>query len=216
MKKARALSLGNFAFQKYFPDSIGMQRWHAPDCALPHVEVFEGDPVCLSCGMMASLSEDKSGATDTSPAAIDIPTPNPSNLNLRWPKCVKYLADFEPASFQRNFENPNIEPNSNDITQHNVESSCTRRSHDDVSLENNIRFPAFESTREIRLLRVLKGVDLDPVRGLFVVASIASGVESMAYKALSYTWADESGDNYKSRHIFIGKFWGQIADNCQL
>ncbi|KAH9904520.1 heterokaryon incompatibility protein-domain-containing protein [Xylariomycetidae sp. FL2044] len=64
---------------------------------------------------------------------------------------------------------------------------------------------------EIRILRLDPGTASDPIQGELLVANIDSLPE---YEAISYTWAEESGDATKSQVVFIRGIPLEITKNC--
>ncbi|KAI1881850.1 hypothetical protein JX265_000676 [Neoarthrinium moseri] len=68
---------------------------------------------------------------------------------------------------------------------------------------------------EIRLLRLSPGTPGDPVHANFVNIQLDQGPP--IFEALSYTWADESGDATRCRPIFIGPYWDiyVATRNCE-
>lgn len=64
--------------------------------------------------------------------------------------------------------------------------------YEDISRDHN----------EIRLVILLPGTYLDPVRCCIITAQLESPPE---YTAISYTWATEDGDDSKSQKIYVAK-----------
>lgn len=65
---------------------------------------------------------------------------------------------------------------------------------------------------EIRLLKIQPGEGDDPIRGELVTISTDSQHE---YDAVSYTWADETGDATRRFRAFIGAGYVLITGSCQ-
>ncbi|KAF3800918.1 Heterokaryon incompatibility protein 6, partial [Colletotrichum gloeosporioides] len=66
----------------------------------------------------------------------------------------------------------------------------------------------------IRVLDIAPGERDDILRGNFGVVQLGS--DPPHYEALSYTWADASGNSKKCRAVYIGPFWDAvpITQNC--
>ena len=71
-----------------------------------------------------------------------------------------------------------------------------------------------ETPTHIRLLRLSKGALSDPLHGTLTTASLDDA--TLNFEALSYAWADESGDASRRKVIFLGRFWDMLAitANC--
>lgn len=69
--------------------------------------------------------------------------------------------------------------------------------------------------RSIRILDITPGERDDILHGNFRIAQLDT--EQLHYEALSYTWADASGDSQRCRAIYIGPFWDVvlITRNCE-
>ncbi|KAK2004366.1 heterokaryon incompatibility protein [Colletotrichum falcatum] len=76
-------------------------------------------------------------------------------------------------------------------------------------------YPRLWGNDEIRLL----GLDSSSSGGLLHASftNVRLGSEQAQYEAISYTWADESGDSTRCRPMFIGPFWDivPITRNCE-
>lgn len=65
---------------------------------------------------------------------------------------------------------------------------------------------------EIRLLKIQPGEGDDPIRGELVIISTNSQEN---YDAVSYTWADQTGDKTRPFRAFIGSGYVSITRSCQ-
>lgn len=168
--------------------------------------------------MMASIVEDDGLAAAAAPTLeIDIPTSDPANLQLCWPECVNFAEEMEGLDMAESvvLHAPSPPRDGNETTVDPAVEPSLLDAHPDN--ETIISLPSFEDTRQIRLLQVLKGDDMDPIHGTINVTSLTNDAQASSYEALSYTWADEHGHNDKSRRIFIGKFWDvlHVTNNCE-
>lgn len=84
----------------------------------------------------------------------------------------------------------------------------------DTSPKLNGKFyPPLAQKYDIRLLKLSTSPSGDHIHGELEVVDL---VYSRSFEALSYTWAGETGDNSKPKHIFIGAYWDiiPITENC--
>jgi hypothetical protein len=66
---------------------------------------------------------------------------------------------------------------------------------------------------DLRLLSLRKGAFDDPIHGMLDVSSLDNPAD---FIALSYAWADETGDDSRHKTIFLGPFWDifNVTANC--
>ncbi|KAK2056004.1 heterokaryon incompatibility protein [Colletotrichum caudatum] len=76
-------------------------------------------------------------------------------------------------------------------------------------------YPVFWSNDEIRILELDSSSSGSLLHGSFT--NVRLGSEQAQYEAVSYTWADASGDSTRCRPMFIGPFWDivPITRNCE-
>ncbi|KAJ9132152.1 hypothetical protein NKR23_g11400 [Pleurostoma richardsiae] len=182
-------------------------RWHEQDCTRPDVALVDGGISCWSCGAVPDAhSVPESQLLSLPPIEI-----SQSGLNLRWPGSVVYsnISDAEHCEEQSPAEDQSAsfasDPRSSDprSAEPEIASSFTHPAYAD-SLKSN----------EIRLLRLHAGSGEDPVHATFVAGRIK---DVPKYEAVSYTWADEFGDLWRSKRMFLGKFWDIlfVTSNCE-
>ena len=75
-------------------------------------------------------------------------------------------------------------------------------------------YKTLDTTDQIRLLLLSKGNFNDPIHGTLIIARLGSNIE---FRALSYTWADDIGDDSRSQVIFLGPRWNMfmVTANCK-
>ena len=71
-----------------------------------------------------------------------------------------------------------------------------------------------KSDGQIRLLRLNGGRYEDPIH--FELESVSLW-QAPAFEALSYTWADETGDSSRCCKVFVGRWWNEfpVTRNCE-
>ncbi|KAH9233198.1 hypothetical protein K456DRAFT_1838097 [Colletotrichum gloeosporioides 23] len=76
-------------------------------------------------------------------------------------------------------------------------------------------YPVFWANNEIRILELDSGTSDSLLHGAF--SRVQVGSDRAQYEAVSYTWADESGDSTRCKPMFIGPFWDiiPITRNCE-
>ncbi|KAF4777875.1 heterokaryon incompatibility protein [Colletotrichum scovillei] len=82
-------------------------------------------------------------------------------------------------------------------------------------LHGNFQNVLLESKQEIRMLELDSGENSSLLHGNFQNVLLES--KRARYEALSYTWADSSGDSVRRRPMFIGPYWDiiPITRNCE-
>lgn len=123
-------------------------------------------------------------------------------MNLRWPSSVDFQESDETTTLD------------NDLGED--EKSEARLGNQLLPPQSkSIRLYQPIVRRQLRLLRLSKASSPnDPLHGRLVTADLAHHPE---YEALSYTWADMSGDSTKCKSIYLGDGWDifPIAANCE-
>ncbi|KAK1725084.1 heterokaryon incompatibility protein-domain-containing protein [Colletotrichum acutatum] len=213
-----------------------MSRWHERGCTRPDVVVCGGLPCCRFCYGVASIDDvqfDTSLKTRQAPFLVDS-----SKYNLRWPPCVDYV-DSQPeiplnastssssgstypfggtsGSQQINhhpLKRPSASLKGSGMTE---EPRMKRRklSIADDSYRPSRCYPILWGSQEIRVLELDSGDNDSLLHGSFQNVPLES--KRARYEALSYTWADSSGDSTRRRPMFIGPYWDiiPITRNCE-
>jgi Heterokaryon incompatibility protein (HET) len=132
-------------------------------------------------------------------------------MNLTWPSVVSY-SRASPSGDWGAHRSPTPMPSQETTPVENA------RNQDVVpkSQCNAAIFPEIISDDEIRLLRLRPGQHDGPIHAYFEGACLRSS-SIPVYEALSYTWADESGDSTRRCPIFIGQYWDivYVTHNCE-
>ncbi|KXH34037.1 heterokaryon incompatibility protein [Colletotrichum simmondsii] len=184
-----------------------MSRWHEHGCTRPDVVVCGGLPCCQFCYAIASTDDIQLGTSLPIPQA-PVNRDN-SSYNLRWPAGVEYL--------DRHPEPPSAEPCQevvaidDPIPKRRKLTSFVEKSHRTPSCYH----PMLWGTKEIRMLILDSGPRDSLLHANFKKVSLGS--EDATYEALSYTWADNSGDSVRRMPMFIGTCWDiiPITRNCE-
>ncbi|KAK1542186.1 heterokaryon incompatibility protein [Colletotrichum paranaense] len=212
-----------------------MSRWHERGCTQPDVVVAGGLPCCRFCYGVASLDDVQ---FDTSLRIRQAPVlEDNSTYNLRWPACVDYV-DARPevppdasTSSSSGSTFPFGGTQSSQRTNHllnrpgapskesaTIEGPQTKRrklSIADESYRPSRCYPILWGSQEIRMLELDSGDKDSLLHGSFQNVELDS--KRARYEALSYTWADSSGDSTRCRPMFIGSYWDiiPITRNCE-
>lgn len=82
--------------------------------------------------------------------------------------------------------------------------------------ENSYKYQSLNGVDEFRLLIISPGSFDDALHGEVITAKF-SGTDRPAYEALSYTWADEAGDEERSCEFSCDGGFGiiRITKNCE-
>ncbi|KAK2809800.1 hypothetical protein FQN50_003440 [Emmonsiellopsis sp. PD_5] len=186
-----------------------MSRWHERACRRPDVGVLDGIPCCNYCFAIPSLE-------DSGPV-ISLPQPprlrSRSQIGLAWPPAVSYRPDN--ASGYDRIQSPRTV-----ATSPQIPVSDDDRIADSVSkspFEPSMVFPKITSDDTIRLLRLRPGQNDDPIHADIEVVRLGdSQTPTPSYEAVSYTWADETGDDGRHCPVFIGQYWDvvYVTNNC--
>ncbi|EFQ34705.1 heterokaryon incompatibility protein [Colletotrichum graminicola M1.001] len=96
-----------------------------------------------------------------------------------------------------------------------TQAQKARTTAEDDSYKPSRCYPVFWSNDEIRLLELDSSDSGSLLHGSF--ANVRLGSEQAQYEAVSYTWADVSGDSTRCKPMFIGPFWDivSITRNCE-
>ncbi|KAK1623582.1 heterokaryon incompatibility protein-domain-containing protein [Colletotrichum phormii] len=212
-----------------------MSRWHERGCGRPDVVVCSGLPCCQSCYAVASTDDVQFETTLRIPQAPVLE--NDSTHNLRWPACVDYL-DSEPgippttstslcpgpkipsgrkaSSCRPNVSSKKPSASSKDPTTTDERPLKRRRLLvGDEPYQPSRCYTILCSDEEIRILELEPGNSDSLLHANFRNVRLDS--ERATYEALSYTWADSSGESHRCRPMFIGSYWDviPITRNCE-
>ncbi|KAH6646986.1 heterokaryon incompatibility protein-domain-containing protein [Truncatella angustata] len=196
---------------------MSISRWHETYCSEPDVKVVGGLPCCTYCFAVASIDD----------LALEQSVEKPQSLvtsehlpwKLAWPACVEYLQS--PLPENATSENSTEHLRSGELAETAVQSqlggvrqllppttaACGRQAV--------LGYVRLQHSDQIRLLRLSAARQGDPIHADFTDSRLNH--DEPAFDALSYTWADESGDSIKRRPIFIGRYWDvyPATRNCE-
>lgn len=218
--------------------------WHENECKSPDVRLIEGSPVCISCGSIYTRSEEnlnrgELGVSSSTPGIEPVRT----KLKLDWPATITFsssatvenkivrtaLDGFQKLiAEQRTWslaeanlgevieDSPIVRPNS--IQE---KSSGRKEGLEDIKkhqLLRNHASPIYQPLRsqdQVRLLYISPSSSgsSQVLHGTLVPTHLSQLPE---FTALSYTWADATGDRSRRETIFIGRQWEPlpITTNC--
>ncbi|GKT57761.1 hypothetical protein ColTof3_05100 [Colletotrichum tofieldiae] len=191
-----------------------MFSWHQPTCRNPDVVFLDGlnIPYCQSCGETASVDE----ALNTKLDGSFSKSPSQTKFELCWPSSLSFVEDNDATHIDVESVLPVEEPSSSsNTTKQNQSPPSSAAPANSSNHGRGPTRPLYERlfARKIRILRLLPGAYGDPIRGELLTKDLAFKPE---YEALSYTWADQSGDTSRTQRIFLGKRWDimTITVNC--
>ena len=179
-----------------------MFSWHKDRCRFDIV-IADGWVHCQYCGNSAPSQEDPTTSSGQTPEE----EPCTSLLNLSWPSPDLYEdCVFDEAG--------------NDITKELIDyvglklggSATSSASPHLADVANG--FKPIQASDEIRILRLFPGTNSTPLHGELWHATFE---ERPKFEALSYSWADETGDSSRTERLFIGSSWDilPITINCK-
>ncbi|GAB1314779.1 hypothetical protein MFIFM68171_04989 [Madurella fahalii] len=181
-----------------------MARWHQRSCSKPQVVAAGGLPYCFNCYSLApdDISEHPKQITARAP-----PPGVDRDFNLSWPAAVEYTK-CAPVGLSFSAAASAVASNGADYT------ATTDASRGETEYHSSV-YPHLETEESIRLLGLEPGTPSGPLHAYFM--TMALGNTSLPeYEALSYTWADASGDAQRRQPIFLGPYWDtvQVTNNC--
>ncbi|KAK4461774.1 heterokaryon incompatibility protein-domain-containing protein [Cladorrhinum samala] len=203
---------------------MSSSSWHETICSRPDVSLVDGVPFCMSCGTLGLLD-------DLSPSQAPPPFPVPSggrpHLSVYWPASVQYSNTCIGASNEElsdvlnkiaedmgasGREDSTAEENEISDAESEASSAGTLQQslyHEDLVLPEEL-----VGKDRIRILRLSKGKGSEPLHGNLEVHELKYFPE---YEALSYTWADASGNAERTRKFYLGNAWSvfPITANCE-
>ncbi|KAK3387484.1 heterokaryon incompatibility protein-domain-containing protein [Podospora didyma] len=195
-----------------------MDSWHDASCSRPDVSLVGDVPYCMGCGSLPSSDNIKSDQTPITPL---FPTGKRADLALRWPSSVQYSStcigvDGEDLSslLAEVVGDPSL-GNIADVSP-SYSPGLTKGSYPFSRKRNSSGHHSTELSEgdSIRILRLNGGKDSEPLHGTLEVVHLKYFPE---YEALSYTWADASGDVSRTKKLYLGKDWSifPITSNCE-
>lgn len=160
--------------------------WYQATCRRPDVCFVTGIPFCSACG--ESLDAENT-VPEPTPGIPPIPKlPPDGKKRLSWPRFVHYRCDDESSSECSTVQGAPALP----------------WTAAPVSQPSHAVYMPLQSTQKIRLLPLTRGNHGKLIHGTL----ISQPPKSLGnFTALSYTWADESGDNSRRKLIFLGEPW---------
>jgi len=178
-----------------------MSRWHRLTCRRPDVYFAGGVPFCSACDASADCYSVEPDSSPGIPLAPELPTDGIRNLS--WPPSVEYQQDED----DNHISNQNLRPSS--------EPTLSSRAVPAVApfSSQELIYAPLQQTNHVRLLRLSKGRFDDPIHGTLITSSLDDGAD---FEALSYAWADETGDDSRRKILFLGPFWNvfKVTANC--
>jgi hypothetical protein len=198
-----------------------MSRWHESYCSRPEVTIVGGLPCCSYCYALASTED---VALSSRLQRLEIPVAQENTpMNLTLPQSVNYeswrpdgSSTSVPDLGNNNVENTNGSPV---FSPPNVDDTCPVGSRGGTPGFGRWRsdpgYSKFDNAQEIRVLVLDPGYQGECVHAEFVNRRFSD--DGPCYEAVSYTWADEHGDNTRCRPDFVGIYWDVylVTRNCE-
>ncbi|UQC73703.1 uncharacterized protein CLUP02_00349 [Colletotrichum lupini] len=197
-----------------------MLNWHDQSCRRPEVSRPEGFETlcCSSCGMTAPLLVDLQHLyADTSPSSMpDAAT----TIKLRWPGSITFVGEVPGTSHEH--DSP-VESQPQPLSAESKgAASTTDRGLRIISVHNDTADACGQEkvfyepliAHKIRLLRLSAAErHHDPIHIDIRLTDLTSDPK---FEALSYTWADNDGDDSKCDRVYVGKHWDilPVTRNC--
>jgi len=209
-----------------------MISWHDESCYRPDVSLVDGNPFCMSCGFLASPNDLDAGQT---PPPSVLPTTPRCCLALSWPSSVTFtdacisstdgedIADVV-AEVVGGLHGPQDRDVEMSLSDADPDPSTQNSGSLDTDSQGLPQSRAAQKSRElprsltgrdaIRILRLSKGKGPAPLHGTLEVHELKYFPE---YEALSYTWADATGDASRTKKLYLGREWGvlPVTPNCE-
>lgn len=178
----------------------------------------------MSCGTLGLLD-------DLSPSQAPPPFPVPSggraHLSVSWPASVQYTNTCVGTSNEElsdvlnkiaedigvsGREDSKVEED--EISDAESEASSAGTLRQSLYQEDLVLPDELVGKDRIRILRLSKGKGSEPLHGNLEVHELKYFPE---YEALSYTWADASGNVERTRKFYLGNAWSvfPITANCE-
>ncbi|KAI1458666.1 heterokaryon incompatibility protein-domain-containing protein [Annulohypoxylon moriforme] len=199
-------------------------------CRRPTIQnVAEMLWMCTECGTEIPEDEELEDPVTQSQESQHIA--KRSLLNLSWPRSVVYIEiDSTTISAIEECERIDSTPYLNEPES----PPCQLGKGDEKYCKNSSFLHMLEAVREkyyqykplnstqhklersdlsVRILRLSRGNPKDPLHGVLIPMSLS---DDPNFDAVSYTWADETGDSIRRRPLYIGSSWHRlpITNNC--
>lgn len=183
-----------------------MSRWHEPGCRRPEITFIDDIPCCNHCFALPSL--DDTGRSPETAIPLAPRLESRAQVNLTWPSTVNYAHLSSPVKEDGDIYCPSGDnpPVSENIKYHHDLPKTPQQTGIHSEIMSNSR---------VRLLQLSPGQANSPIHGCFASTCLTSS-SLPAYEAMSYTWADESGDTTRRCSVFFGPYWDivYVTHNC--
>ncbi|KAI0529990.1 heterokaryon incompatibility protein-domain-containing protein [Xylaria digitata] len=183
----------DYPFKKFRMTGI-MANWHEASCRRPDVLVDASSSMssCLNCGAHLLFAEAKSGNLTDTHTYQPIPI-----MPLSWPPSVEYSSSEPSVSVIMDWTAGLYRP---DVIALNFSwESITN--HNERFESNPFAYPSLTQSTHFRILRLSAGSPMDALHGWVEIVDSRHPIE---YQAVSYPWADKTGDKSLCRRIFLG------------
>ncbi|KAI0898870.1 heterokaryon incompatibility protein-domain-containing protein [Annulohypoxylon nitens] len=195
------------------------------NCRRPVIQkIVENLWMCTECGTEIPDDEEleePQGQNHNTQRAARI-----SSLNLTWPKSVDYIEDDLLATTvikgleqaMPTLYSDHRKPASSQLQEeYQIDFDKTGAaggkyySYEPLSPK---QFKDPSHNQFIRILRLSRGNPRDPLHGKLISTSLSDNPD---FEAVSYTWADETGNSVRRRPLYIGNSWQRlpITNNCE-
>jgi hypothetical protein len=192
--------------------STTKRRWC--QCLGPLQQLVMETGCCEHCSKPVPTSDKMLEDHSSEFGPTDLRTVPRSELNLSWPEGVNYLdtedeqyvkTSQEIVDFLQNLEAARglVQPNRDEVTsggKADQPSAARRLAKINYTYASSKETQSDDPTK-IRILTLSPGKNSDPLYGILEEKSLHNELD---YEALSYTWADESGDATMLRNLFLG------------
>ncbi|KAI0450305.1 heterokaryon incompatibility protein-domain-containing protein [Xylaria acuta] len=170
-----------------------MANWHEASCRRPDVLVDASSSMtnCLNCGAYLVFAEAKPGNLTNAHGYPSVPI-----KPLSWPPSVEYSS---PQSTVSVVMDPAVGPCGSFVGFNFSWESII--SHNERFESNPFVYPSLTQSTQFRILRLSAGSPTDALHGWVEVVDSRHPIE---YQAVSYPWADSTGDKSLCRRIFLG------------
>lgn len=208
-------------------DNMPTRSWHEEFCRKADVFLVDNVPACVSCGSIYTPNTARRSELNViTPMARD-PSPR-KKLDLNWPATINFisLGQIEDPKVHASLQwfhriqeedsrgTGSIDPNERLDEVERLPDEEIKDQSTENSSKNSVYKP-LTGRHEIRLLRLSPALSGDDqvLHGTLLLSQLGDRPE---VTALSYTWADISGDRSCSETIFIGPEWEAlpITRNC--
>ncbi|KAK4189849.1 heterokaryon incompatibility protein-domain-containing protein [Podospora australis] len=218
---------------------MALSSWHERTCGRPDVSLVDGVPFCMSCGSLGALDDLQ---PSQAPPALPVPSRRRAKLDLSWPSSVKYAAtcfnesgeeiggvveelvqgleiaaeskgdqkDAPKGEGEGEGEGEGAGYDSFSDCESVSSAGTLQLTPSQKNPSPPVQLPGKDS---IRLLRLSKGRGQEPLHGALEAHHLKYFPE---YEALSYTWADASGNSSRTKKLYLGEEWSvfPITPNC--